>query len=197
MADLDADAVLEGDSGLGSDLSFFPYASLGGDSDLSPDLIASFQVRTALSGDAGVTSSLQVNPGYAAPVLYQAPARACSSGKLVLDQVDLFLGDGITRAQDVVPTDLQLRVYLNGEQLNWPLVTGVGIPDVRVTAGKVYWTEFSTGFYSIRFFPNAVGTWRVLLTYPAHNQAVSLSYAVAPQVRNDYGTGMRATFIRR
>jgi hypothetical protein len=179
LADLDVDAVLEGGSGLGSDLT------------------GSFQAQATLSGVAGVVAHLQVVIGFAAPVLYQAPARVCPSGRMVLDQVDLFLDDGITRAQDVIPADLQLRVYLNGAQLDWPLVTGVGIPDVRVTAGKVYWTEFSTGFYSIRFFPNVVGTWRVLLTYPVHDQAVSLSYAVAPQVRNDYGTGMLASFIRR
>jgi hypothetical protein len=116
---------------------------------------------------------------------------------MILNQVDLFLADGKTRAQDVQTTDLLLRVYVDDSPLGWTLVSGVGVPDVRVAAGRVYWTEFSTGFYSIRFFPNALGVWRILLTFPAHDQAVSLSYSVVPQVRNDLGSGMRASFIRR
>jgi hypothetical protein len=172
-------------------------AALSGGSGLSSDLTGAFSVQASLSGVAAVVSSIQVYLGYAAPVVYPSPARVCYSGKMILNQVDLFLADGKTRAQDVQTTDLLLRVYVDDSPLGWTLVSGVGVPDVRVAAGRVYWTEFSTGFYSIRFFPNALGVWRILLTFPAHDQAVSLSYSVVPQVRNDLGSGMRASFIRR
>jgi hypothetical protein len=90
-----------------------------------------------------------------------------------------------------------LRIYAGATQLAWPLVTGVGVQDIHVAAGRVYWTEFSTGFYNIRFFPNMVGLWRVLLTYPAFDQAISLTYEVVPQVGVPGGLGLRSSFVRR
>jgi len=169
--------------------------SLGGGATFSPTATATFVARATVSGGAALTAAIGVVVGPVAPVRY-IPSRQAPSSRMVFDQVDLFLVDGKTRAQDVRITDLYLRVYYNGVQLPWVLASGAGIPDVRVAAGKVYWTEFSAGFYSIRFFPNAVGIWRVLVTYPTYDQAVSLTYDVAPQDSAAGSVGLRASFLR-
>ena len=178
MALLSADAALVGGS------SFGASATVG------------WSAGASLAGSAGLSAVVNIVTGYAAPVNYLPPARSVVPGKVVFDQVDWFLGDGKTRAQDVTISDLELRVYVGGSQLNWSLISGSGIPDVRVTSGKVYWTEFSAGFYSVRFFPNLVGLWRIVLTYPTHNQAISLTYDVAPAVSSP-GVGVRASFSKR
>ena len=74
---------------------------------------------------------------------------------------------------------------------------GTNVQDVQVTAGKVYWTEFLAGFYTVRFYPNVIGAWRVFLTYPAFDQAVSLSYEVVKKVLTPVSMGLNASFIRR
>lgn len=171
-------------------------ATLAGTSTVAAAAIMGYGAQATLAGTSSGSAALNVDTGTPAPVRYQAPARMVASGRMLQEQVDLFLGDGITRAQDVATSGLELRVYLNGTQLSWPLVSGTGIPDVRVSAGKVYWTEFSAGFYNIRFFPNAIGLWRVLVTYPAHDQAVSLSYDVVAQVASVGSIGIRTSFFR-
>ena len=171
--------------------------SLGGDSSIDVDGVVSYTLSSTLLGESLTTSSLTLVIGYPAPVRYSPPSKIVFSSRLILDQVDLFLEDGKTRSQDVKIADLQLKLFLGNTQVDWPLISGVGIPDVRVTSGKVYWAELSSGFYSIRMFPNMLGSWRVLLTYPAQDQAVSLSYEVVPQAFSPLGSGMNASFIRR
>lgn len=128
---------------------------------------------------------------------YMPPARDVPAGRMVLEQVDLFIGDNETRSTGVVPADLQLVTHAGPNVLAWTLGSGVGIPDVRVAAGKVYWTEFSPGYYNIRFFPNVVGLWRVILTYPAFNQARSFTYNVVAPGAGTPGIGFKASFVKR
>ncbi len=171
-------------------------ADLSGDSTLTADGLLQVKAVAGIAGSSAVGADLTVVTGYAAPVRYNPSPRTVQAGRMVLDQVDLFLGDEKTRSQGVIPDNLLLRVYVGSTQLAWPLVSGVGVPDVQVAAGRVYWTEFSAGFYNVRFYPNMVGAWRVLLTYPAYDQAVSLSYDVVPQGAPG-GLGLRSSFIRR
>jgi len=194
---VNVDASLVGGSALTGQLIYGMSSVIVGDASLTAQPKAKYAARAALVGGSTVTSSLSVFIGPVAPVRYNVPSRIVQSGKLVFDQVDLFLGDGMTRAQDVLPAALTLRVYMNGRQLDWPLVSGAGVNDVQATSGKVYWTQFSAGFYSARFFPNAIGEWRILITYPAFNQAVSLSYDVTPPVGVSGGMGLQSSFLRR
>ena len=171
-------------------------SDLSGETHISSDVWVSYNVVSLVSGSSLLTSYLTVSPGYQAPVRYLPPCRTIQSGRMILDQVDLFLSDGKTRSQEVIPSDLQLKLFLNGSQVDWPLVSGVGIQDVRITSGRVYWTEFTTGYYNIRFYPNILGVWRVVITYSANDQVVSLSYDVIPQVSASI-SGMKSSFIRR
>ena len=172
-------------------------ADLSSGSTLTADGQIQAKASAGIAGSSTVGATLTVVTGFAAPVRYSPPSRTVQAGRMVLDQVDLFLADGKTRSQGVLPSNLLLRVFTGATALAWPLVSGVGVQDVQVAAGKVYWTEFSTGFYNIRFFPNMVGSWRVLLTYPAFDQAVSLSYEVVPQAGVPGGLGLRSSFVRR
>lgn len=192
-------ASLSGDSSTvaGADVITLLTSALMADSTITANPVASYAGSFTGLGASSLASDLTVIQGYPAPVRYVPPCRTVASGRMILDQVDLFLGDGKTRAQGVRISDLQLRVFLNGAQVDWPLVSGSGVQDPRVTAGKVYWTEFSSGFYNLRFFPNQLGNWRVIITYPTHDQASSFTYDVVQQVSPPPGSGMRTSFIRR
>lgn len=218
MADIDVDAVLSGDSSVTAEVgvSYAIAASLPADSTLVGGLSASYQVSASLVANSNLSGNLLYNVaarlngsssiaaaatlevgGYAAPIRYQPPSRIVTSGRLILENVDLFIGDGKTRVTEVPVADLQLKIFCNNDLVSWPLVSGAGIPDVRVTAGKVYWTEGADGFYSIRFYPSVIGMWRVLLTYQAYDQAISLTYDVVPKVSMNPSTGIRTSFIRK
>jgi hypothetical protein len=113
---------------------------------------------------------------------------------MAFDQVDFFL-PGDVRAAGLTIADLQLVVYQGPTLLSWPLVSGAGVTDTRVSAGKVYWTEISPGFYSIRFFPHVVGVWRILVTYLLHNQTASFTYnASVPGATS--GVGFKVSFSK-
>jgi len=191
--------ALGGDSSLAltPTLAFTSNLNFQGGSNFSatPNLAVTNSV--SFQGDSNFSANLVVDLGYPAPMRHSPPCRTVPASKLISDQVDLFLVDGKTRAQGIVIADLQVRVFANDYTMNWPLVSGVNIPEVRMSAGKIYWTEFSTGFYNIRFFPNTLGNWRVIITCPSLNQAVSLSYSVEQPVTPYPGTGMRTSFFRR
>ena len=156
-----------------------------------------YLVSTTLSGSSTFLITPTVGLGVQSPIRYQPSSRVVSVSRLVLDQIDLFRIDGKTRAQDVTVGDLNLKLFFNGSQVEWPLVSGAAVQDLQVTAGQVYWTEFLTGFYTIRFFPNVIGSWRILLTYSAYDQAVSLSYDVTLPSFVPVSSGINASFIRR
>jgi hypothetical protein len=179
-----------------SRVSHLVYSTLVGSSSLVGGLKAALESSLAGNSSLVAAATLEVG-GYAAPIRYQPPSRIVTSGRLILESVDLFTGDGKTRVTEIPVTDLQLKIFCNNDLVSWPLVSGSGIPDVRITAGKVYWTEGADGFYSVRFYPSVIGMWRVLLTYQAYDQAISLTYDVVPKVSMNPSTGIRTSFIRK
>ena len=182
---------------LGPHATYKIAAVLSSTSSLVPRLTAKYAVTSFLAATSSVAATATVGLGFQAPVRYQAPSRNVSAGSLILDQVDLFMSDGHTRSQGVTVADLNLKLFFKGSQIDWPLTDGTNVQDVQVTAGKVYWTEFLAGFYTIRFYPNVIGPWRLFLTYPTFNQAVSLSYEVTPKVLTPVSSGLNASSIRR
>ena len=170
---------------------------LQGNSGLVSHASVKYATRVHLVGLSSISATPTVSLGVQSPIRYQPASRNVSVSKLVLDQIDLFVTDGKTRAQGVTIGDLNLKLFFNGSQVEWPLVNGSSVQDLQVTAGQVYWTEFLTGFYTIRFFPNVIGSWRILLTYPAHDQAVSLSYDAALPTFIPVSSGIRTSFIKR
>lgn len=131
----------------------------------------------------------------AAKIDYQSN-RNLQAGLVLFEQVDFFLPDETTRATGILPVDLSVKLQLGATSLTWPVVSGVGVPDVRVAAGKVYWEEFEAGFYSIRLFPNQVGVWRLIVTWTAGDQAVSHVYDVSAKPSPQGILGLRASFVK-
>lgn len=199
MADVDLSVVLTGGASIeahGVEHLVLRSTLLGGSS-ISTNAGIKYAARSHFIGSSGLVATPTVDLGVQSPIRYQPESRAVSVSNLVLDQIDLFLTDGKTRAQGVTVGDLNLKLFFKGSRVEWPLVSGTNVQDLQVTAGQVYWTEFETGFYTLRFFPNVVGSWRVLLTYPAYDQAVSLSYDVTQPVIVQVSSGIRASFTRR
>lgn len=199
MAAISIDATLSGGSTLAAPLAahWVESANLQGSSSLSAQAAVKLTARSTLLGLSTLASSITVDLGIQSPIRYQPGSRRVDAGKLVLEQVDLFLANGKTRAQNIVIGDLNLKLFFNNSQIEWPLVSGANVQDLQVTAGQIYWTEFLTGFYTIRFFPNVVGSWRILLTYPAYDQAVSLSYDVVQPMAQPMSLGLHTSFVRK
>jgi hypothetical protein len=217
MALIDLSVVLSGSSsldthaseafaiGLGGSSSFSAHArvkyagrtNLVGSSSFSAHAGVKYTARARFDGSSGLVPEPTVSLGVQSPIRYQPPSRNVNVSRLVLDQVDFFRPDGKTRSQGVTVADLNLKLFFNGSQVSWPLVNGATVQDLQVTAGQVYWTEFLSGFYTVRFFPNVIGSWRILLTYPLYDQAVSLAYDVALPTFVPVSSGIRASFIKR
>ena len=75
------------------------------------------------------------------------------------------------------------NLFYNNVAQVWTLVDGTGVTDTQVASGKIYWNEIpgSPGYYNVRFVPNAVGYWRLLITYPAGTQIAAQDYDVTDQ----------------
>jgi hypothetical protein len=114
----------------------------------------------------------------------------------VFDQADFFESDGFTRQPGLTLSQLILQLFFDNQLQPWPLVTGVGVTDSQVAAGYVYLIELPAGFYNVRWFPNAVGYWRMLLTYTAGQQIECQDYDVV-QTLPVTGAGLTASFIKQ
>jgi hypothetical protein len=199
MADIDADAILSGSSAFtGSGLVGFLLASAQpvGSASLTATPRVEIRVTALIEGVSALISTLSVVVGFPAFIRSQSDTRTVVAGQPIFQQVDLFLPDGITRAQGVSPLQLLSKLHFNTTDTAWPIVSGVGVKDLQVAAGRVYWEEFSAGYYSLRFFPNQVGIWRLIVTWPGGNQAVSQTYDVVAKPAFPGALGLRASFVK-
>lgn len=107
-------------------------------------------------------------------------SRMVPNNQTILDQVDFYESDGFTRVIGIVPADLSCRVFYQNALQPWGLGSGSGVPDSRVASGQVYFLETpgALGYYGLRWRPNAVGYWRIVLGYASGTQEVTLGYDV-------------------
>jgi len=128
--------------------------------------------------------------------------RLVSPNQVVYDQADYFQHDGYTRVTGLTSTNLTVQVYLNNVLQGWILTDGALVPDAQVVAGRVYISPISGGPYSIRWRPNAVGFWRILLIYPTGSQILAQDYDVTNSIGSTSSTdvgasgGLQTSFIR-
>lgn len=120
--------------------------------------------------------------------------RLVYTNQVVYDQADYFQADGYSRVTGIVPAQLILQVYYNNTQMPWSIVSGIGVPEASVASGRVYWQEIPGGPYGIRFRPNAVGYWRVLITWPFGRQIMGQDYDVNAGSGIPETSGLRASF---
>jgi len=125
--------------------------------------------------------------------------RLVQINQVVLDQADFFLSDGFTRVLGITATSgaVTHNVFFDNVEQPWPLVDGTTVQDAAVSSGQIYWNEIASepGHYSVRLRPNAVGYWRLLITYPAGTQIVVQDYDVTAKAPITAG-GLKASFVK-
>jgi hypothetical protein len=106
-------------------------------------------------------------------------ARVIVAGRCSFFQPDFF--EAGQRKTGVTWAELTLRAFSNGALLAWPLANGAGVPDSSVSSGAVYFDEVvgCAGFYRLRFFPDRVGYWRLVLQHPTAGEC-SLEFDSVP-----------------
>lgn len=98
-------------------------------------------------------------------------------------QADFFQPKGsINRLSGIVAASLSMSAFTSSSALPWTLEDGSAVTDSSVSSGKVYFNEVSgaSGFYSVRFFPDRVGYWRIVFQYSALQEEVVLEFDVVP-----------------
>jgi hypothetical protein len=111
--------------------------------------------------------------------------------------VDFFQIDGFTRVNGLNTSTVTTTVWFNNVLQPWGLVPGSTVTDGQVASGSVYFNEVvgQSGYYSVRFRPNALGYWRILVVYPTGTQIVSLEYDVVSEPPPP-DQGLKAAFVR-
>jgi hypothetical protein len=123
--------------------------------------------------------------------------RIVQQNQIVYDQVDFFQSNGFTRVTGLTYTAVLLNVFFENVAQPWPLADGLIVTDAQVASGYVYFNELpgSPGYYNIRWRPNGLGYWRLLVTYVPGQQIEAQDYDVvssAPVVE----TGLSASFLK-
>ena len=122
--------------------------------------------------------------------------RTVPTRRFVVEPIDFFQVDGVTRATGILPSDLTVLVFFNNQTEAWPLVDGSVVPDPQVSSGKIYFHEFQPGFYTLRMYPNAIGLWRIILSWATGNQGLSITYDVENPAPLP-GLELQSSFIKR
>ena len=123
-------------------------------------------------------------------------SRSVPNNELIRDQVDFFQPDSFTRITGLGVSQVSIILFFNNVAQPWPLVNGSTVTDIQVAGGSVYWNEIpgTPGYYSVRFMPNAVGYWRLSVSYAPGTQVVLHDFDVIGQT-GDQG-GLRAMFFK-
>jgi hypothetical protein len=124
--------------------------------------------------------------------------RRVGINQTVLDQADFFQGNGFTRQLGLTVADVTGIVFHNNVIQPWTLTDGAPITDSLVRSGLVYFHEMTgtSGYYSLRMRPNALGSWRLLLTYGAGQQIAAQDYDVSAESPTA-PSSLKASFTNR
>jgi hypothetical protein len=109
--------------------------------------------------------------------------RLISAGALAYEQLDFFFPSGtVNRVTGIPSSSLQMWLFVNNQILSWPLVDGTMVADSSISSGHVYFSEIAAnpGFYSLRFFPDRTGYWRIVLLSQAPPIELEKSFDVLP-----------------
>ncbi len=109
-------------------------------------------------------------------------SRSVNSGSVIYSQVDFFSPPGsYIRIPSIAASSVSIKIFCNNKSLGWTVVDGSNIQDSGVSSGNIYFNEITsgTGFYSIRFFPNKIGFWRIIVSHSSGEQI--LEFDVSPQ----------------
>jgi len=73
---------------------------------------------------------------------------------------------------------------------------GLTIPDSSISSGFVYFNEIpgSPGFYSVRFYPDRTGFWKLVYSIPTLPAEVIREFDVSPSGLSSSANGLNASF---
>lgn len=129
--------------------------------------------------------------------------RLVSAGSIAYDQIDLYDPPGsLTRAPGVTVSAIVSRLFVNNAETAWPIADGSTVPDSSVSAGRVLFNEtaLNSTFYSIRFFPDRVGFWRLVLRIVSLGTEIVRDYDVVPAgsfSSSGPSGGLNADFVKQ
>jgi len=128
----------------------------------------------------------------------QTRTRLVTNNQIVMDMADFYEADGYTRVPGLTIAGLTSQVFFQNEAQPWPLVPGLGVTDAQVASGRIYWSEVAgmPGFYNVRWRPNAVGFWRIILSYPTGLQIVGQEYDVVKAASETATGGLKPSFMK-
>ncbi len=129
--------------------------------------------------------------------MFTGRSRTVYNNQTLFDQADFFTGDDFTRVTGLTTSQVTTQLFFNNQLQSWLNITGVSVTDNQVASGHIYWLEVagSPGIYGVRLRPNAVGHWRLLITYADGTQIVALDYDVVAVATVE--TCLRASFVLR
>ncbi len=122
--------------------------------------------------------------------------RSVSAGCLIRDQADFYLPGGTQRASGISVSQVSLDAFSDNGLLEWPIADGSAVADSSISAGTIYFSEIygAPGFYSIRFFPDRVGYWRMVLRVSAFGSEAIREYDITPSSSSP-SNGLNASFL--
>jgi hypothetical protein len=123
--------------------------------------------------------------------------RLVQINQVVIDQADYFDFDGYTRVTGLTPSDLTMQLFINNGLQPWLFVDGTLTADAQIVSGKVFFNEVpgSPGIYSLRFRPDSLGYWRLLVDYRQGNQIMAQDYDVTPN-QPLVSSGIKSSFVK-
>lgn len=106
-------------------------------------------------------------------------SRLVQVGSVLKAQLDFYVSPGSTvRAVGLSVNDIAPVLFRNNVQLGWPVVDGGNVLDSAISAGALYFNEISgaPGYYSLRFYPDSTGFWRVVSPYGDIDQILEFDF---------------------
>lgn len=91
---------------------------------------------------------------------------------------------------------MAVKTFANNSALPWPVADGTSLPDSSISAGTVYFNEIpgAPGYYSLRFYPDRTGFWRLVVKSTSTDSESVLEFDVdAPA---SVAGGLNATFTK-
>jgi len=106
-------------------------------------------------------------------------SRLVQVGSVLKAQLDLYVSPGSNvRAVGLSANNVAPVIFRNNIQLAWPVLDGTSVLDSAVGAGALYFNEIvgSPGYYSLRFFPDSTGFWRVINSFAGADQIIEIDF---------------------
>ena len=102
-------------------------------------------------------------------------SRLVQVGAVLKAQLDFYASPGsATRVTGLTNANISVVLFKNNSVTSWPVLDGSLVLDSAISAGSIYFNEISgaPGYYSVRFFPDSTGFWRLSSVYSDVDQVL-------------------------